>query len=811
MAETEKQKVVIDSSSAEKAVRETDVSEILEKYDKESAFRVLDGGWALIIKIIAISFSLFQLYTAAFGTFPTQIQRVTHLGFTLCLAFLLYPATRKKERTIAETIFLAALGIVSFAYVIINYDAITLLADRSSSSDFILAAVVLGFIFGPAYLFYPTSWKRERTAIEDIILAALGVGGFVYVVFNHEAIMALADSFGISGFVHATIVLGFALCLAFLLYPTVRKSSRNRMAVGDVFLAALATWVCAYVIVEYHTIVVVLAGRSRLQDLVHSALVIILVLEVTRRVVGLPLAIIAVCFIAYAKLGPLIPGLLGHRGFLWRRVLHHLYMTDQGILGVPIGVSTEFVFLFILFGAFLQRSGLGKLFIDLALAFTGHHSGGPAKVAVVSSCLFGTICGSSVANAVTTGPFTIPMMKSIGYKSEFAAAVEASASAGGQILPPIMGAAAFVMAEMIGVPYLTIAKAATLPAMLYFVAIFVMVHLEAKRLKLEGIPKDQLPCAKKTLLYGGHLLTPIVVIVYMLLQGFTPSMAALYGIVSTVIVAIAHSAILLTIKIAKEGNFVQNVTNFVVEWTKIIIESLENGARSAVGVAAACACAGIIIGIVALTGAGLKIANEIVSLAGGQLFLTLVFTMIASILLGLGLPTTAKYIILAAMAAPAINQFELSEGVRISMLAAHMFILYFGVFADITPPVALVTYATAGIAKADATKASLIALKLAAVGFIVPYLFIYSPELLLINATWINVPKALISTLLGIFALGFAASGYWLRHLNVFERALLFAGAVALIFPGLATDLTGAALLFTVYLTQKKWPEAALS
>jgi len=682
MAEAEKQKEIIDSSSAERVVRETNVSEILEKYDKESLFRVLEGGWAFAIKIIAVSFSLFQLYTAAFGAFPPQIQRATHLGFALCLAFLLYPATRKKP--------------------------------------------------------------RDKMAVEDILLAALGV------------------------------------------------------------------WVCAYVVVEYETIMF-LAGRPRMQDLVHSAIVIILVLEVTRRVVGMPLAIIAVFFIAYAKLGPYIPGLLGHRGFPWRRTLHHLYMTTEGILGVPIGVSTDFVFLFILFGAFLQRAGLGKFFIDLALAVAGHQTGGPAKVVVIASCLFGTICGSSVANAVTTGPFTIPLMKSVGYKKEFAAAVEAAASAGGQILPPIMGAAAFIMSQFIGVPYLQIAKAATIPALLYFVAVFVMVHLEAKRMKLEGIPKDQLPSARKTILSGGHLLTPIVVIVYMLLLGYTPSMSALYGIISTAIVAIAHSAIMLLIKIAKEGNFVQSVSNFVVNWCKVIIEALENGARSAVTVAIACACAGIIIGVVTLSGVGLKIANAIVTLAGGYLFLTLVFTMVASILMGLGLPTTAKYIILAAMAAPAINQFELSEGVRISMLAAHMFILYFGVFADITPPVALVTYATAGIAKADATKASLIALKLAAVGFIVPYLFIYSPELLLINATWINVPKALISTLLGIFALGFAASGYWLRHLNVFERALLFAGAVALIFPGLATDLTGAALLFTVYLTQKKWPEAALS
>jgi len=410
-----------------------------------------------------------------------------------------------------------------------------------------------------------------------------------------------------------------------------------------------------------------------------------------------------------------------------------------------------------------------------------------------------------VANAVTTGPFTIPLMKSIGYKKEFAAAVEAAASTGGQILPPIMGAAAFIMSQFIGVPYLEIAKAATIPATLYFVAVGVMVHLEAKRLKLEGLPKEKLPSAKKTLLSGGHLLIPIVVIVYMLLQGYTASMSALYGIISTVIVAIAHAAIGLAIKIAKEGNFLQNVSNFVVEWSKIIIEALENGARSALGVAVACACAGIIIGIVTLSGVGLKIANAIVSLAGGHLFYTLVFTMVASILLGLGLPTTAKYIILAAMAAPAIQTFN------VSMLAAHMFIMYFGVFADITPPVALVTYATAGIAKANTTKACLIAVKLAAAGFIIPYVFIYSPEMLLINATWANILIVITTTIAGICALGFAVSGYWLRNLNIFERVLVFSAAVALIFPGWKTDLTGAVLLTTVYLTQKMWRETVVS
>jgi len=705
MTEAEKQTKIemIDASAAEKAANEAN--------PETTAYRNLTGWWGLLIRIIAVSFSLFQLYTAAFGAFPTQIQRATHLGFALCLAYLLYPATKKRPRD--------------------------------------------------------------------------------------------------------------------------RIDLKNPWDLGDIFFSLLGTWTCAYVVINYEAIMYA-AGRSTFEDLVHGAILILLVLEIARRVIGLPLTLIAVFFVAYAKYGYLIPGLLGHRGFPWRRILHHLYLTTEGILGVPIGVSTEFVFLFILFGALLQKSGLGKFFIDLALAIAGHHTGGPAKVVVISSCILGTITGSSVANTVTTGTFTIPLMKSIGYRKEFAAAVEASASTGGQILPPIMGAAAFIMSQYIGVPYIEICKAALLPALLYFLSVFIMVHVEAKRLGLAGIAKERLPKLMKTLLTGGHLLIPLVVIVYMLLKGYTASRAALFGVLSTVVVGVTHAAIMLCIKIAKEGNLVRNVWNFVVEWTRILIEALEGGARSALSVASACACAGIIIGIVTLSGVGLKIANAIVSLAGGLLFPTLLLTMVASILLGLGLPTTAKYIILAAMAAPAIQQFG------ISMLAAHLFIFYFGIFADITPPVALASYAAAGIARSDATKTSLVALKLALAGFLVPFVFIYSPGLLLAVPEWAEVVKwsegiamfipgiaerlaenpemwtsiyrwtnvltIITTTVIGISALAFASAGYWLRNLHFVERVIVLAAAVALIFPGLIIDLVGIALLVTVYLTQKWWP-----
>ncbi len=678
MTDTERREVqdILDSGAAEKAAQEADVAEILAKYDKESVFRVMEGGWALLIKIIAVAFSLFQLYTATFGAFPTQIQRATHLGFALCLAYLLYPSSLKKPR--------------------------------------------------------------------------------------------------------------------------------DKMAHSDIFLAVLATWVCAYVVVNYEAIMFA-AGRSTKWDLFHGALIILLVLEAARRVIGLPITLVAVFFLAYAKLGPWIPGVLGHKGFTWQRILHHLYLTTEGILGMPIGVSTEFVFLFILFGAFLHRTGLGKFFIDLALALTGHQIGGPAKVAVIASGFFGTISGSSVANTVTTGTFTIPLMKSIGYRPAFAAAVESAASTGGQIMPPIMGAAAFIMSQFIGMSYIDIAKAAVLPALLYYLAVGFMVHMEAKRLNLMGIPKEKLPNVKKTLLSGGHLLIPIIVMVYMLTQGYTPSLSAVYGIGLTLVVSVLRALIDLLIKIGREGNFVSNVGLFLKDWAQTIIDALDSGARSALGVAAACACTGIVIGIVTLSGVGLKIAHAIVALSGGYLFSTLVLTMIASILLGMGLPTTAKYIILATMAAPAIQNFG------IPMLSAHLFIMYFGIFADLTPPVALVAYAAAGIAKSDPNETGFAGLRLALAGFIIPYIFVYSPALLMQNTTLPEILVIVVTSVIGISALGFASVGYWKRSLHLAERAILLGAAVSLIFPGLLTDTLGVGLLAVVYFTQKFWPGEGLS
>lgn len=568
----------------------------------------------------------------------------------------------------------------------------------------------------------------------------------------------------------------FVMALIFLLYPMTSKMSRKSVHWADLALAVISSVVALYLTVNYHNLMF-RAGEPTTIDLIFGALAILLVLEISRRIVGMPIVIIAVVFVAYAKWGHLIPGFLAHRQIGWTRIINHMYLTTEGILGAPLGVSATFVFLFILFGAFLHKSGLGKFFIDLALAATGHRVGGPAKVAVLASGLFGTISGSSVANTVTTGTFTIPLMKRIGYLPHFAGAVEAASSTGGQLMPPIMGAAAFIMSEFIGVPYIRIATAAILPAVLYYLAVFVMIHMEALRLGLRGIPKEELPNTKKVFFSGGHLLIPIVVIVYMLVKGYTPLKAAFYSTLWTVAIAMCRKATRMS--------------------AKDILDAFEDGARSALGVAAACACAGLIIGSVTLTGIGLKLANGIVALAGGKLLPTLFFTMVASIILGMGLPTTAKYIVLSAMAAPAIQKFG------VPTLAAHMFIFYYGIIADLTPPVALAAYAGAGIAGADPMKTGFQALKLAVAGFLIPYFFVYSPELLMIQANASGLILPIVTSIIGAILLAFAGAGFWLKQLNIIQRVCLFAAALLLIKPGLITDLCGIGIAAAVFIWQK--------
>lgn len=635
---------------------EEEMQEMLSKYDKESRFRRYQGKLALLVRIFAISFSLFQLYTAIFGTLASQLQRSVHLAFGLGLIFILYPMTRKL--------------------------------------------------------------KNDKLPWYDIILSLLGISVGLYWVFEYED----------------------------LIYR---------------------------------------AGAYTNVDIAVGAIALLLVLEAARRVVGLPITIIAVLFLLYARFGAYMPGFLQHRGVNGERLISHMYYTLDGILGTPIGVSSTFIFLFLLFGSFLVKTGVGQYFNDLSLFLAGKQVGGPAKVAVLSSAFQGTISGSSVANVVTSGSFTIPMMKKAGYRKEFAGAVEAAASTGGQLMPPIMGAAAFLMAEFTGIDYWTIAKAALVPALLYFTGVWIMVHFEAKRTGLKGLSDEEIP-EKKEVLTKLYLLLPLFVIIGFLMAGFSPIKAALYGIISTVLVGAIRKETRMSLK--------------------DILDALENGARVALGVVAATAAAGIIVGSVVLTGLGLKFANGLVSLADGHLILTLFLTMIASILLGMGSPTTANYIITSTMTAPAIVLLLAGPdpaNITVSiLLSAHMFAFYFGIIADITPPVALAAYAASGISGGEPIRTGFEAARLAIAAFLIPYMFVLSPELLLIDTTFFDAIFVIFTSLIGMLGIGAGMMGYWLRHMKWTERIISISAGLLLIYPETITDVVGITTLILIFFIQ---------
>jgi TRAP transporter 4TM/12TM fusion protein len=589
----------------------------------------------------------------------------------------------------------------------------------------------------------------------------------------------------------------FAFVIGFMMYPLTKKSKEkhgSKVPYYDYILALLVIIVFGYLFLNFQQIA--LRGATmQTQDYVLGFLAVFLTLEVTRRVVGPELPIVAIAFLLYAKFGPMMPSLLAHRGYSMQRIISQMYMTTEGILGIPIGVSATFVFMFILFGAFLDKTGVGKFFIDIAFGLTGHLKSGPAMSAVVASGFMGSISGSSVANTVTTGAFTIPLMKKVGYKPYFAGAVEAAASTGGQIMPPVMGAAAFIMAEFTGIPYVKIIIAAIIPALLYYFAVGTIVHLEASKLGLEGIPKDKLPNMKRLMLTRGYLFIPLVVIVYLLISGRTPLFAAIYSILTAVILATLVSLITIFI-LKKKAEFT---------W-RDFVDALEQGAKGAVSVACACACAGIIVGVVTMTGLGLRVADLIVTLAQGMLLPTLFFTMIASIILGMGLPTTAKYIVLATMAVPALIKLD------VNLLSAHMFVLYFGVIADITPPVALAAYAGAGIAGANAMKTGFQAVKLALAAFIVPYLFAMDSHLIMVKSiegstvVFYGILESLpviISALIGTFCLACAVANYFVVKNKIYETGAMLLAAIMMMNPGLYTDIFGLVVIIAVYLLQK--------
>ncbi|MGF1650511.1 MAG: TRAP transporter permease [Hyphomicrobiaceae bacterium] len=567
----------------------------------------------------------------------------------------------------------------------------------------------------------------------------------------------------------ATHVL-FALVLAFLMVPTVRSKGLERPGVVEFALIILAIASCGYQwwAKAYIDDRIIYVDPLNDADWWFGLGLTLLVLEATRRLMGLVLPLTALIFLAYA--------------LFWRNtppgeLMEQLYLTTDGILGIPVSVSATYVVLFILFGAFVERSGAGRLFMDFAMSLTGHTAGGPAKVACITSALFGSVSGSAVANVMTTGTFSIPLMKRLGYRPAFAGAVEAVASTGGQIMPPIMGAAAFVMAEFLGVPYVTIAMYALIPALLYFAAVFFAVHFEAKRVGMKGLPASELPKFSQTLLDHGHLFIPLVLIITMLMVGFSAPFAALTGVLSVI------PSMMLRKSSRSRITF------------EMIIGALVDGARNSVQVALACACAGIVIGVISLTGLGIEFTALVVRLAQDSLIIALVLTMFAGIVLGMGMPTTPAYIMQVALLVPAVVKLGVAPE------AAHLFVFYFAILSAITPPVALAVYAANSISGANIWDASIAAVKLGLTGYIVPFMFVFGPSLMLIGE-WHIVALTTTTALIGVMLLAGGLHGYLLTHAGIFERALMIGAALCLIKPGFYTDLAGATLTILVLALQ---------
>lgn len=571
----------------------------------------------------------------------------------------------------------------------------------------------------------------------------------------------------------------FVLILNFMLWPATLKSPTDRLSIFDWVFVVLSIITVSNSLFRFRIWAKTGYDYSRL-DYVLATILIVLVIECTRRAVGKALPIFAIIILIYGKLGYLIQGPLKHAGFSWKRMIGYIAMSTEGIFGQILNVSATYIFLFILFGAFLQASGMTQVFNDLALALAGRSRGGPAKVSVIASGFMGSISGSTVANVVTTGSFTIPLMKKTGYKDYFAGSVEAAASAGGQIMPPVMGSASFLIADSLGIPYLHVIKAALLPAILYYLSIWSMVDFRARKMGIKGLNKESLPELKDILIKRGHLLIPLLGIIYMLCAGYYAVQAALVGILLSVL-----------------SSFLRKDTRINL---RKLINALESGALSALSVAMACGIIGIIISIVTMTGAVLMAGTAVLKVSGGYLITTLILTMAVSIVLGMGLPTTACYVLTSTIAAPALLKLGVSS------LQAHLFVFFFGIMSTLTPPVCTGSFAAAGLAGADPGKTGWTALRLAAAGFIVPYMFVFSPELLLPSGLTIPVIIRIFATsCIGVVALAIALEGYLERALTIFERVISFIAALLLIASSLISDIFGLIIIVLIYMLQIRY------
>lgn len=602
---------------------------------------------------------------------------------------------------------------------------------------------------------------RHFEGVPMIVIKAMLIAFSVFVIWMN-VFSTLPEQIRRASFI------GIVIFMAFILYPVKKNhaSKINKVPIYDFIMGIVGSGCFFYYVVNFQTIVD-RAGRLTTPDMVVGIVGILILFEICRRVVGVPILVVVACFILYAYFGG---------GFSVKRIIAHLFYTTEGVIGTPLGVCSTFIVLFILFGSFLDKTGVGRFFIEIANSIAGSATGGPAKVAVISSALQGMISGSSVANTVGSGSFTIPMMKKTGYAPEFAAAVEASASTGGQIMPPIMGAAAFLMAEMTGFEYSKIVVAAILPAFLYFTGIFLMVHFEAKKLGLKGLSKEEIPNFFSLMLSRGYLLLPLAVLVYCMMSGFTSSMSAIYAIVTSIIVSMFRKDTRMT--------------------PKAFGEALENGAKNTIGVAVACSMAGMIVGVVTLTGIGLKLATGLLALSGGVTIVALFFTMIACIILGMGVPTTANYVIMATITAPIVVKLG------VPVLAAHMFVFYFGIVADITPPVALAAYAGSAIAHSNPLKTGVTATRIAITAFIIPYVFAFNPDMLLVDGSLVSAIVITISAFIGMLGIATGMEGFMTTKLNIVQRIMCLLGGIFLIIPGSSTDLIGIILVIIVFAMQ---------
>ncbi len=704
------------------------VDQLIEQYDPESNFRNLAGLAAMFVTIVAVSLSGWHLYTAGFGLHNEIEHRAIHLSVVLGLCFLVFP--RQKS--------------------------------------------------------LPGLWEW---------IVPLALGSF-YLLLAWWLVDGLGrDLNPVTGWIFLAVV----LLISLLSLPfKALDGSHTHIPLRDWFFAVVASGFSLYLIVFFQDIFIERPGDHSSVDLMVGVLAIIMVVEVTRRTMGIFLPLLAVGVVLYGIFGPYLPGDLAHRGYSVPRVVAHLYKGTEGIYGIPVGVVATFVFHFVLFGIMAQLTGLGQLFVELATIAAGRYSGGPAKVSVVSSGLFGMISGSPIANTVTTGVMTIPMMKRVGFSPRFAGGVEAAASCGGQITPPIMGAASFIMAETLGIPYAHVALIAIIPASMHYLAILLMVHFESRRLRLKGMDPKDIPSLWKVLGASWHLFIPLIVMVTLLLMQYTPFLAAFWGIILCIVCSWIPKLL---------GSYGRRMAGTPIT-PKALVLGFEMGAKTALGIGAACACVGFVLGIMTLTGMGFKFSSFVLNLSETvamgvasfdflnlldlkqlTIFFGLLFTAVACIIMGAGVPTTPTYIILASIVAPTLAQLDVPQ------LSTHLFVFYFGVLADVTPPVALAAFAAAGIARSEPMRTGMTAFRLSMGKALVPFAFVYTPALLLIDFTWGAFLVAFVGMVIALSGLAAAYTGYFGRRIPWPVFVALNILSISLVFGNLVVNLVAAPLV----------------